>query len=316
MAVHPDESIWWDRRWRGQPGRLEVWYATGTDRRTGAGWWVHGETVAPTPAAEPFAHGWFAWFPAEGPPLWHRTPRSSDPPRRDSGTAPATFAADGMVLGPDGTSGSAGPLAWDLRWDASGQRALRTFPGWAWRKEALPAAQVVPAPSLEVAGRVEVDGARHEVAGHGQLARIHGHGNARRWAWLHADLGGGDVVELVSAVSTRPGLRALPPVTFLRLRLDGIDWPPGLVPSFGLRAQLDLPRWRVRGRVRGWTVTVDVDQPEERCVAIPYEDPDGATATCTNTERADLRLTVARGGGWSRTWQVRGRAHAEVGTRP
>ena len=41
-------STWWARRWRGQPGRLEVWYATMTDRETGTGVWVHGETVAPT----------------------------------------------------------------------------------------------------------------------------------------------------------------------------------------------------------------------------------------------------------------------------
>ena len=30
-------SKWWARRWQGQPGRLEVWYATMTDRETGTG---------------------------------------------------------------------------------------------------------------------------------------------------------------------------------------------------------------------------------------------------------------------------------------
>ena len=36
-------------RWRGQPGRIEVWYATLTDPLTGAALWVHYETVAPAP---------------------------------------------------------------------------------------------------------------------------------------------------------------------------------------------------------------------------------------------------------------------------
>ena len=47
-----DESAdWWAPRWRGQQGRLEVWYATATDTETGTGIWVHGETVARTPGA-------------------------------------------------------------------------------------------------------------------------------------------------------------------------------------------------------------------------------------------------------------------------
>lgn len=308
---------WWDRRWRGQAGRLEVWYATGTDRRTGAGWWVHGETVSPTDGSGAHAHGWAAFFPVDGDPVWQRTPRTPDPPRRGStGADPRTYSSEDLVIGPGGTRGRAGGLEWDLAWDRAGQVPLSTFPAWAWHREALPAAQVVPAPALEVGGTFSVDGRSLDVAGPGQVARIYGHGNARRWAWLHADLGGGDVVELVSAVSTRPGLRLAPPVTMLRMRLGGVDWPPALLAPLGLRARLDLPRWTVRGRVRGWNVTVEVDQPPDRCVRIPYADPDGATATCTNTERADLRLTLARGGGWERTWLLRGTAHAEVGTRP
>ena len=35
-------------RWRGQAGRLEVWYLTATDPRTGTGLWLHHEVVAPT----------------------------------------------------------------------------------------------------------------------------------------------------------------------------------------------------------------------------------------------------------------------------
>jgi hypothetical protein len=100
------------------------------------------------------------------------------------------------------------------------------------------------------------------------------------------------------------------------MRLDGEDWPNALVASFGLRAHLGLPEWTVRGRVRGGSVDLRVTQPADRCVAIPYEDPDGATATCTNTERADLDLRIRRRGRPERRWRLDGTAHAEIGTRP
>jgi hypothetical protein len=298
---------------------LEVWYVTCTDAATGTGVWVHGETVAPADGGEPYSRGWVALFPAGGPPTWERTPRTTiERPARDPATSkrPPGLVTEGLRIDPTGSAGEAGPLRWELHWDADGQRGLATFPLWAWEREILPAAQVVPAPTLHVSGTVQVDGAVTRIDGPGAAARIYGHGNAKRWGWLHADLGGGDVLEVVSAVSTRPGLRALPPLTFLKLRVGGEDWPDVRLASFGLRNRLALPTWTIRGRVGGDHVELRVDLPSERCVAIPYADPDGATATCTNTERADLDLRVTRRDGTERRWHLDGTAHAEVGTRP
>jgi hypothetical protein len=105
-------------------------------------------------------------------------------------------------------------------------------------------------------------------------------------------------------------------VTFCALRVGGIDWPSVPIAPFGLRARLDLPVWTVRGRVRGTSLDVRVEQPPDRCVEIPYADPDGATATCTNTERADLHLRIRTRGGVEHEWHLDGTAHAEIGTRP
>lgn len=307
-------STLWDRRWRGAPGRLEVWYATFTDRATGTGLWLHGEMVAPTDGSPPTRLGWAALFPPDGPPSWHRTGTTVGAPEGD----PATFCCDGLRLGPSGSSGSAGPLSWDLSWDAATQRGVPTFGRVAWERQLLPAAQVVPAPDLSVDGWVRHDGRRLELASsHGAVARIYGHGNAERWAWLHADLGGGDLVELVTAVSTRPGLNRLPPVSFVRFRLGGEVWPASPLPALGLRAQLGLPRWTVSGRIGRARVRIEVEQPDDRNVAIDYHDPDGRTATCVNTERADLTVSITGGpGGRDRRWTLEGTAHAEVGTRP
>ena len=295
-------------RWRGQPGRLEVWYTTVTDAATGTGLWLHTELVAPVSGAAAYLHGWAAVFPPDAAPMWERF-----------GPAPAEEGA----LPPSELTGSAGNLSWQLRQTDAGGPPLHTFPRYAWERELLPAAQIVPAPAATYDGVVQVGQRVLELtAARGASARIYGHGNARRWGWLHADLGGGDVLELVAAVSTRPGLSALPPLTFLQLRVDGRDLPRDpLRQAPLLRTRLDLPDWRVRGLLSPRRrISVRVHQDPARSVAIGYTDPDGATATCHNSERSDVQVRVEHlgTGGWrvEREWRLDGTAHAEVGLRP
>ena len=303
----------WTQRFDGTPGRLDVWYATFTEPATKAGLWVHGETVAPDDGGAVERLGWVAVFPEDGPPRWARTGRSAGPLPEGA----RTFECDGLQLGPDGTSGQAGDISWDLAWDSTEQRTLYTFPKWAWQRELLPGSQVVPAPSLDVTGKVSSGGSPITFDGaRGNVARIYGHGNAERWAWLHADLGGGDVLEMVTAVSTRPGLNRLAPITHLRFRIDGKDWPGLDGPSFRLKSRIGLPTWEVSGRVGRATLSVTVYQPTDRSVAIDYHDPDGRSATCTNTEQADVDIELKNGPGGGRFWHLEGTGHAEVGSRP
>ena len=140
-------------------------------------------------------------------------------------------------------------------------------------------------------------------------------------ARLRDDVFDGAVLELVTAVSRRPALRRLPPLAFLRLRVPGHrDWPadPVLAVPF-LRTRLELPRWTVAGVVGRRRVRIEVTQPAERCLRVPYTDPDGTPAICVNSERADATVSVER---WWRGWQpqhewrLQGTAHAEVGLRP
>ena len=272
-------------RWRGQPGRLEVWYATFTDPVSGAGCWLHYEVVAPI-AGDPFAHGWAAVF--------------------QPGSTPSLRRFDGAEA------------PWDVKVDAVDAKPLYTFPHWAWEREVLPGAQVVTAPTATFTGTVDghsFDGAR------GATAHIYGHGNAERWVWLHADLGGRDALEIVSAVSRRPGLRRISPLALVQLRLDGRDWPrdPLMVaPLFTTR--VDGLSWQVRGSVGRHRLNVDVTIPTDRAVQVAYCDPDGATATCTNSAIADAHISYSGPDrdGWQRLreWHLAGTAHAEVGTRP
>jgi hypothetical protein len=297
-------------RWRGRRHRLEVWYATFTDPATDDGYWLHHEVVAPT-VGDPYAHGWAAAFPAGGPPRVERFGPVAVGPAGEE-----WFRAGDVVVGPGVLWGRAGDIEWDLRFEDRSP-PLFTFPAWAWQREVLPAAQVVPFPAARFDGRfgeVDLHGAR------GALARIYGHGNAERWGWLHADLGDGDVVEVVAAAPRRRGPVALPPLPMVQLRVGGRDWPlrPLLAAGLG-RARLGLPRWSATLRSRRHRLTVKVLVPPEASVSLAYTDPDGATATCTNSERASAQVTLeAYDGGWrvERHWALDGTAHAEVGTRP
>lgn len=309
-------------RWNGEPGRTEVWYTTVTDPATGSGLWLHHELTAPADGSTPYAHGWAAVFPADGPVRHARF----GPAEWNPGTA--GFSADGVTALPGSLTGTAedGALAWKLT-EQPLAGPLFTFPRWSWRRPLLPAAQILPAARARYDGTFTHDGTTLTLSGaRGASARIYGHGNARRWAWLHADLGSGDVLEIVAAVSTRPGLRRLPPMVFLRLLRGGRTWPRrvertavGWAGRARFRADVGLPTWTVRGRVGLRRIRVEVTQPPERTLALDYTDPDGSHAVCHNSERADAHVLLERWwfGGWrtEAEWTLNGTAHAEVGTR-
>lgn len=216
-------------------------------------------------------------------------------------------------------AGSTAGATWDLQVELSSQPPVWTFPAPVWDRELLPAAQVLAGPGATVSGTIDVDGVRLEVDGApAGVARIYGHGNAKRWGWLHADLGGGDVLEVVSAVSTRPGLRLLPPATMLQLRLGGRDLPR--IPLAPGKVTLELPTWTFRAHFGRRRLRATVELPPDRSIAVGYVDPDGQTATCTNSERASADIVLERLTGlrWTteRTWHLDGAAHSEVGLRP
>ncbi|WP_079078252.1 hypothetical protein [Streptomyces sp. CdTB01] len=316
---HEDGDRFLAPRWDGSPGRTEVWYTTLTDPATGTGLWLHHELVAPTDGSAPTAHGWAAVFPPEG-----KVTHARFGPVPWSGPTHG-FAAGDVTAGPGRLSGSAGGLSWNLT-EQPAAEPLFTFPRWSWQRPLLPATHMLPAARATYDGTFATpDGTLTLHGAPGASARINGHGNARRWAWLHADLGDGAVLEVVAAVSTRPLLRRLPPLVFLRLRHRGRTWPRraersavGLLGIGRFRADIALPRWTVTGRTLLRRIRVDVTQPAERTLALDYRDPDGTPAVCRNSESADATILLERWWGRWRTeasWTLSGTAHAEVGDR-
>lgn len=303
-------------RWDGRHPRLEVWYQTVTDPDTGTGVWFHHE-LASVARGLAEQRGFTAVFPADGEP----TVSHFEPAETPISLIGRGFDTDSVRCRDRRTKGRTDTMRWDVRWNDGGT-PLEVFPRAAWNRELLPGVQIVPDPHARFEGHVEYEAGRVDLAsGRGAAAHIYGHGNAERWGWLHADLGGGDLLEIVTAVSRKPGLQALPPRAFVRLRLDGRDLPrwAGLSAAT-MSTELDLPTWRVAGLLGRHRLEVEVTQPLDRCVAVQYRDPDGDTATCTNSIRADadVRLQLRELSGWrtTRRWHLDATAHAEVGTRP
>ena len=299
-------------RWRGQRGRLEVHYLTATDAASGIGLWLHHEVVAPVDG-DAYAHGWIATFPRDNAAATYTRFGPSPATPNSDGTL---FASPEAVLTATSARGRAGAVEWDLTWPVV-SAPLWTFPRWAWRRHALPAAQVLPVPTTQMTGNV----GPISFDGPGGLAHIDGHGSAQRWVWLHADLGDGDVLEIVAATARRPGMRALPPLPFVQLRVAGRDWPAdSLAAAPLLRAHIAANEFRIRGIVGRHRLDVTVTLPPRRSVSIGYVDPDQSTATCLNSEAADatVRLDRLTMSGWAteRIWSLDGTAHAEIGTRP
>lgn len=298
--------------WKGQKGRTEVWYATFTDTASGRGGWVHAETVAPTGDGAPYAHGWVATFPADGPPV---VERFGPDPVEPQGAA--WFRAGDVIVDEGRLRGHAGSISWDLTFEDSGP-PLFTFPRTVWERHLLPGAQIVPWPSAHVSGTLTVAGEEHAVDGRGAVARIYGHGSAERWGWLHAPLDEeGGVLEIVTATARRRALRRVRPLAMVQLREPGLpDWPANpAVASPRFRTELRDDGFTVVGAAGGARLHVEVLLPPDRSVSLRYTDPDGSTATCTNSERASVSITLERGGG-GRAWRLDGIAHAEVGHRP
>lgn len=306
-------------RWDGTPGRTEVWYTTLTDPATDSGIWLHHELVAPSDGSAAYAHGWIAVFPKDGPAEHTRfgpVPWTADP---------EGFTAEDIRVRPGRLTGSAGTFTWALTESPEGP-PLHTFPRWSWRRPWLPASHMLPAARARYSGTIRYGtGELRLDDAPGAGARIYGHGNARRWAWLHADLGGGDVLEIIAAVSMRRGLDRLPPLVFLRLHRNGRTWPRraersavGWAGIGRFRADIRLPEWRVEGRAGLSRIQVAVTQPPQQTLTLGYTDPDGSTAVCRNSERADVVVNLERWWGtWRReaVWRLSGTAHAEVGDR-
>lgn len=314
-------------RWAGQPGHYEVWYASLTDRGSGAGAWVRFTMRAPL-RGEPECSLWFMAMTPAG----ERVARKRTLPisALQASENPFRLQIEDAELSDRGSAGQIDDVRWELRWD-QGARAGEIVHPLLEKARIARTMMVVPHPDLAIEGTIAWGGMEIELSGaRGGQTHLWGAKHASRWCWLHAsDLEGvdggarrGDWIEAVSVVTPRAGREVGPstPVTGVLLGepFDAI----GPARVLRAKAEIGLERYTLETRNRTRRLRVEVTAPRDTLVGVTYDDPDGEQAWCYNSEVASLSAWVwDRGRGGGARWLLRdtlrapGTAHVEYAQR-
>jgi hypothetical protein len=316
-------------RWDGRPGHYEVWYLTFNHRDSQTGYWIRYTLEAPqTGHGEPYAQLWLAHFDALEPERNVAINRKLPMDRMSTATAPFSVTMGDSILGHDSARGSLRGHGHQAEWDLSWTPAATThrhLPSIMYRRGGLGETTVL-SPNLDVAitGAVTVDGRRFELDREpGGQTHLWGKKHAHAWAWGHCNAFAnrpGAAVELLSVRLKRKGL-LLPRMTIFTVYLEGqAHCLNQFHNTLFTGASYSGTRLRFHGRTGRWRFEGEFSCRPEDMVVAPYVDPDGERSYCSNTEVADLHLTVyERRGAYG--WREHERlvaprcAHFEIGGR-
>jgi hypothetical protein len=288
-------------RWNGGPGHYEVWYLTLNHRASRTGAWLRYTLEAPVSGA---AHAalWFAHFDAREPERTFAIHRQFPIADLVAQERPFALALPGALLSHDRARGSlAGAghsAAWDLSW-VPAERTHRQLPSLFYLRGGLGGTTMLsPNPTVPVSGWIEADGRRVELLSEpGGQTHLWGHKHAHAWAWGRSNAfeGRPDVtLETLTARLERRG-RVLPPLTVASLHLgdEVLRFNRLQDVAFG-RAQFGTALYRFSAVAPRCRLEGEFSCHPRDMVQAEYRDPDGSAIYCSNTEIADLRLTVFR----------------------
>ena len=315
-------------RWQGQPGHYEVYYLTGTEPRTGIGFWIRYTMLAPLAGAEPATCAlWFAAMNPDGGTIARKTSFAIN--RMRAASEPFELRIGEALLTDERMTGSFQDVAWDLRWTPASRSYEHVHPalerlGIAKTVLGLPHADVLLDGSMTVAGeRLDLSGTP------GGQAHLWGSKHAGSWVWAHCnDLHTVDgervpdtFVDGVSVMVPRFG-KEIGPSTPVVGRLRGDDFistsPTRVIAN---HSRFALTGWRFEAFAGKLKLVGELDSRRDQMVGVTYHDPDGDPAYCYNSETATMRLLVyeraRQVGGWKlrETLVAHGCAHFEYGQR-
>lgn len=313
----------WDRR---RAGFMEVWYATAIHRATGCGVWFRYTITAPR-SGVPFAEVWGFVFDPD------RKRKFGAKRRFDIGQLGAPNGRDDGALVRMGDSwlsethleGSVESdgvtLAWSLDLDPA-ERCFQHLPA-RLRKRAERTASTLCSPNLAVpfSGTVTIDEETLSFEGEpGCQSHRWGRRHPVSWAWAHcSDFEDADaVLEGVAAKAPVGPLR--PTTTFLYLDHKGrglefndLRW------ALLAKSRYTLPTWAFTARTDAWKIVGAARASIADFVQVAYEDPDGSSRYCANSEIGDLAIEVYRRAptGWlhDASLTARGTVHLEFGSQ-
>jgi hypothetical protein len=317
------------RRWDGAArGHYEVWYLTCNHVASNTGYWIRYTLESPIDGhGEPYAQLWFAHFDANDSSRTFAINRKFPIETMTATTSPFELAIGDCFIRHDSMRGAlAGDgheASWNLEWSPGPTH--RHLPDVMYRRGGLGETTVL-SPSLNMAlnGTISVDGRNFELAGDpGAQTHLWGKKHAHSWAWGHCNAfeGNRDAALECLTVRLERGGQALPPLTIFTLYVDGeVHRFNQFRHTLLTRSEYGTAHYRFRGRNFSTRIEGEFSCRNEDMVVAPYVDPDGAPSWCSNTEVADLRVTVYGRSGLGR-WREKARlvapkrGHFEVGAR-
>jgi hypothetical protein len=322
-----DNVCRWDGRSR---GHYEVWYLTMNDRKSGTGYWIRYTLEAPlAEVGDPYAQLWFATFDAGAPARTFWFNRKFPIDALSLSASPFRAAIGDSYIEHDGMrghlAGDGHEASWELTW-APAPTTTRQLPPVFYRRGGLGDTTLLsPNVDVPVSGVLEVDGRRFELDGEpGGQTHLWGRKHARAWAWGHCNAfegRPGAALETLTARLERRGV-VLPPLTVLTLHLDGETHRMNRVRSIPFnRGSWDTGLYRFSAAGARIRIEGEYRCRPEQMVVAEYADPDGEPSYCSNTEVADLRVTVYERSSPLGAWRERERllaprtGHFEIGGR-
>jgi hypothetical protein len=287
-------------RWQFTPGHYEVWYATLSQRESGAGFWIRHTLQAPTEGhGVPTARVWFAYFDPAGQKTFAIN-RRFDIGKLRHQLEPFSLHVGDSELRSDGMRGAlegAGrKVEWDLRWTPASDTA-RILPRASYLGGLTETKLLSPNLDVRASGHITVDGERL-VLKDDPLGQSHvwGRKHAYQWAWAHVQHRECTVEAL--RVRLRRGHFLSPPLTFLLVKLGDrmIEfrelWQLPLV-----RGEHAVGHFAIEATNLDWRIRVEIDAAPEALLMAEYVDPDGDAAYCHHTDCARAAVRIERRAG-------------------
>jgi hypothetical protein len=309
----PIDTVRWKRDGR---GHVESWFLKANDPRDpGRALWIKFTLLIPpgVDSGGRLAEVWAIRFDGRGGE--HRAAKSTRLVSAcELGPSGADLTFGDSVLRPDRTSGAAGEgdrrIAWDLRYERTGQRPGFGFPaGWMYDAGFPKSKLYSSCPTTRMTGTLSVGGDAWEIDDWaGMLGHNWGRTHNPRYHWAQCSMlspAGEDPCDdtFFEGWSGRIGLGPFlsPWLTGAIVRLRGEDLPFNrLTGVFNRTADPRLFQWSFTAEQNGRRLSWEVSAPREDFVGLRYFDPAGVENHCLNSKIADCRLRLWRREG--RTW--------------
>lgn len=318
------------RRWDGAArGHYEVWYLTANHVASNTGYWIRYALESPDAGCgEMYAQLWFAHFDANDSSRTFAINRKFPIETMVASASPFEVAIGDSLIRHDSMrgrlAGDGHEASWNLEW-SPGATTHRQLPDVMYRRGGLGETTVLsPSINTTINGTIVVDGRTLQLAGDpGGQTHLWGRKHAHSWAWGHCNAFDDHPDAALECLTVRlqRGGQTLPPLTVFALYAGGeVHRFTQFRHTLLTRGEYGTAHYRFRGRNLSTRIEGEFSCRNEDMVVAPYIDPDGAPSWCSNTEVADLRVTVYERSGlgrWRETARLiaPGRGHFEVGSR-